>query len=117
MKQPHWPAIIKHDEDHELVLIFSEQDWLENDELNRFPFSDNDYLVDSQGQLFKLNYYPASRRVHLEFQPAGISLDDFSQLVRKHLCTLNECCISKVTVTSYQQGLELIISASGSQDL
>ncbi len=107
-KQPVWPVIVQQDEVHDVVYIATYEDWINDNTLCRFPYGEHDVLVDSQGAVFRLEYNSANKTVNLIPDTQPMSMEDFSSLLRKHLCTMNECCISKVSVTSYTDGFEMI---------
>ena len=113
---PSWPALIKHHDEHELIYVASEQAWLQDAQLNRFPYANEDQLIDSQGQLFRPVYQRQSQQVELQPLLCSLPLQDFNLLLRKHMCTQNTCCISKLTVSSFAQGFALIASEDQGPD-
>lgn len=106
--QPVWPAIIKHDEVNDVAYLANYDDWITDNSLCKFPYSEHDLLIDSRGSVFRLVYDSVSKTVSFIPETTSISLEDFSILLRKHLCTLNECCISKLSVSSFEEGLEIV---------
>jgi hypothetical protein len=111
--EPQWPAIIMHHEQHELILVSSERAWLDEPQLSRFPYAVDDRLIDSRGQLFAPVYDRVSGHVEIKTLDTQIGLAEFNLLLRKHLCVQNACCISKLSLSSYQQGFDLIAANAG----
>ena len=108
--KPCWPAVIKYHDDHELTYLDSEESWNINDELLTASYSDEDYLLDSAGKIFMLIYNHQSTTINLYDTNRILPIEDFSKLIQKHLCTTNECCISKVQVSTYIDGMNLVKS-------
>ncbi len=105
-----WPAIIKHEGDDELSYVASSQQWLDSPDLNACPYQDADCLIDAQGYIFELFYSRSHNTVTISPAHKQISLARFSELVQTHLAVLAQCCLSKVTFSSYQQGFDLLAS-------
>ena len=106
--QAVWPCIIKHDEVHDVAYIATYNDWLEDKSLSQFPYGEHDLLIDHKGSAFQLEYNRQNRMVSFIPSTESLSLEAFSSILRKHLCTTNECCISKVSATSFAEGFEMI---------
>ena len=106
--QPTWPIIIKHDEIHDVAYIATYDDWLRDKSLSCFPYDEHDLMIDSEGSVFRLEYDTNNKLV--SFIPANerLPMEEFTSILRKHLCTMNECCISKISVASYADGFEMI---------
>ena len=110
--QPTWPIVIKINEDHELVYVSSEADWQQDENLSGYPYADEDLVIDSTGRLYSPSYNSQVKIVSLKDLGERILIDDFNRLLRKHLCTTNECCISKIMVANFEQGFDLIRTSS-----
>lgn len=108
---PAWPIIIKHEGDDELSYVASLTDWQADDALCAYPYQDTDFLIDSQGYVFELDYDSSTKTVSLNPTHMAISLHRFSELVQLHLALLAQCCVSKVIFTHYKQGFDLIASS------
>ncbi|HEY9050643.1 MAG TPA: DUF4144 family protein [Gammaproteobacteria bacterium] len=106
--QPVWPCIIKHDEVYDVAYIATYDDWLKEKSLSQFPYGEHDLMIDHGGSVFKLEYNKHNKSVSFIPTIEFLSLEEFSSILRKHLCTTNECCISKVSATSYAEGFEMI---------
>lgn len=109
---PVWPAIIKHEGEDELTYIASLANWQADPALSAYPYQDEDFLIDSDGQVFELDFDRLKDQVSLNHSKMVISLSRFSELVQMHLARLEQCCISKITFRNYQQGFELVASTS-----
>lgn len=107
---PVWPALIKHEGDDELSYVASLSQWQADPALSAYPYQDNDILLDSLGQVFELHYSKPLKDVILTPAQIAISLRRFSELVQMHLVVRAQCCVSKTTFTTYQQGFDLIAS-------
>jgi len=102
----HWPAILIIDNDDFLYYLESEAALLSELQQHFLTTDDCCKLLDSSGQQHSLN---TASLTHLTIKPAGeLKLNVFNQLVRNHLSACQQCCVLKITITSYQQGIELI---------
>lgn len=103
-----WPAIIHYEGDDELLYVSNENEWINDDELVGYIYNDIDRLIDSLGNSFSLPYNKEKKVTEFKQYDSNISLYDFNKLILKHLSVLNQCCISKITISSYQEGILLV---------
>ncbi|MCW8931667.1 MAG: DUF4144 domain-containing protein [Gammaproteobacteria bacterium] len=106
-----WPAIINYLGEDELIYIANEDGWSNDPDLNSYPYTKGDELIDSHGDVYSLFYNQKKEIVEMFKEQQPISLLGFEQIVKKHLAILNQCCISKISLCSFQEGLLLIEKA------
>lgn len=100
----HWPAVISYQGDDELNYVASLAAWQADPHLPNFTFEADDVLIDSRGQVFKL----ADRICGEAKAAAVISLDEFVELLRKHVSAMGNCCASKLGFSTFAEGMDLL---------
>ncbi len=104
----HWPTLLKHDGEDELIYIESAQAWADDEEMLLFIFTERDVLIDSQGQVFSLSDVQANSASCSPLATA--SVDNLLELVRSHAALQGECCISKIHCQSISECLAIVAS-------
>jgi hypothetical protein len=105
----NWPAVIKYDNDEELVYVGSEEEWIRDAESHLYSQSDGDRLIDSSGNIFSLDHVLND----IQNPPASgdrVTLEDFIRLVRIHASNSHRCCIEKIYFRNIAEGICLIAS-------
>ncbi|MDN3652301.1 DUF4144 family protein [Thalassotalea ponticola] len=106
----NWPAIIKHDGEDELIYIANREQWLNDEEMLLYFFTDADVLIDSLGQVFSLP------EVQSNIDSANVlavaTVDQIMELVRAHAALLAHCCVAKIGADNTEQAIELVKSMS-----
>jgi hypothetical protein len=97
MNGPEWPAILKLEGVDELVYLADEAQWRE--EQAALGAAADDRLVDSRGRVFHGHDAPP-----LETLP----MTTFNQLVRAHLVAMQQCCVYKIELESYREGIRMV---------
>jgi len=105
---PRWPAIIKYRGENELAFVGDLRQWQTDRDLSSYCYHDGDMLIDSEGQCYHLLYDRKSASAAFVVSAKSISLEEFSVLVQKHLGAANQCCISKIALSSFREGFALI---------
>lgn len=103
-----WPVAIKYSGDDELVFVKNESAWLADSSLSTYAYDADDVLVDTNGALYDLDYDANTRLTRVVAQQKNVSIDQLEGWVKNHLVLLNQCCSSKLTLSSITEGLELI---------
>ncbi|MDQ7075500.1 MAG: DUF4144 family protein [Gammaproteobacteria bacterium] len=100
-----WPAFIQYEHDDELIFIADEAHWNNDPDLHFYGYSDQDRLVDSAGAIYTLK--PSQDKKFIECIATGqsLSLHEFEGLVKAHLVALNQCCVEKIQLGSFAQGM------------
>ena len=107
ISQVQWPAVIQYQGDEELAYFSSEADWQADAELQHAPFTKQDRLIDSKGQVFHLHCNSAGG-VALQPSDDSIDLPDFTTLLRAHAVVAGSCCAGKVGCNDFAEGMRLI---------
>ncbi|TRX55125.1 DUF4144 family protein [Thalassomonas sp. M1454] len=102
----HWPAIIKHDGEDELIYISSELDWQNDEEMLLYIFTDRDVLIDSNGQVFSLD--EVQQHLNSSTVLATASLENVIELIQAHAAIAQACCIEKIQTKTIKQAIELV---------
>lgn len=105
----NWPAIIKYDGDDELIYVGSDQEWMRDAESHLYNHKDADHLIDSSGDIFRLDHVQGDIR-NLPATGKQIALQDFIKLVRIHASSSHRCCIEKIHFRNIAEGISLIAS-------
>ncbi|MDG1732587.1 MAG: DUF4144 family protein [Thalassotalea sp.] len=102
----HWPAIIKHDGEDELIYISSALSWQNDEEMLLYIFTDRDVLIDSSGQVFSLS----AVQEQFDTSPvlANATLENIIELIQSHAAISATCCIEKIQPKSIGQAIELV---------
>ncbi|MBB1389132.1 DUF4144 domain-containing protein [Shewanella sp. SG44-6] len=117
MQQVHWPAILKFDQDDELMYLVNHQDWLSFICANQFTLDANDKLIDSVGhvygiqtqsqQLTSVNSSVAELPSLLKHSD-DMSVLQLLPLVRQYGQFQGHCCSSKIIFTTIEQGIATV---------
>lgn len=106
-----WPAIIKYPDDAELLYIHSQAEWNSDTGLRSFNYDEDDYLIDSIGNIFTL-----TTRIDNSVQPKycenNKTLDDILGLVKAHASQAGSCCVSKLYAPSITEAFNIVKSLS-----
>lgn len=103
-----WPAIIKFKGEDELLYILDENEWAIDPDLHCHPYDDGDTLIDSDGRMYSIPYNSKESRVEIQASEEIISIQDFESLILNHLVVLNQCCVSKMSILTFKQGMLLV---------
>lgn len=103
-----WPAVIKFCGDDELLFIKDESTWLADDDLSAYAYAEDDVLVDSNSELFCLTYDVEIKKTVVKAQKKTVSVNQFETWVKNHTAVLDQCCSSKLTLSSINEGLVLV---------
>ena len=103
-----WPAIIKYIGDDELTFIENEHAWLIDPDLHYYPYTQGDKLVDSNGDVYDLPYDNNDKMVEIIKTNKTKTMAEFEALIKNHIVSLNQCCSSKIKLSSFMDGILLI---------
>lgn len=101
-----WPAIVKHDQEDELIYISSLTDWQADEEMLLYLFSDRDVLIDQTGKVYLLTDVQQSLQCVVEIATA--TPENVMELVKAHLALEQTCCIEKLPELSIAEAFELL---------
>jgi hypothetical protein len=103
-----WPAIITHEGQDEVSYVGNAASWQELAQDPHLFGAGNDTLIDSNGDCFELVYDSTDKSLHILATHRQIDLRELAAIVKGHLTTRNQCCISKLQVQSVEEGMQLI---------
>lgn len=106
-----WPAVIHYQGDDELTFIKSEQAWQLDAELHGYAYSEDDILIDNAGHVAQLIYNKENSMVVIQATRNTKTISEFEALIKKHMSHLNQCCISKLKISSFHEGILLVESS------
>ena len=102
----NWPAVIKHDNEDELIYIESLQQWQQDEEMLLYIFTPRDVLIDVSGNIYSL---PDLQQSIDSAKCLGqASTDNIMELVRAHAALSNQCCIEKLGANDISQALAIV---------
>ena len=104
-----WPAVIKNDDDDELIYIHSQQQWDNDTELHDFDYDDSDKLIDSSGKMYTLTI-KVKHWVQPRDSGAKITLHDLLGLVKAHAAQKGSCCVAKLYAPTFSDAFKIIES-------
>ena len=107
-----WPAIIRFNGDDELVFIVDETEWKSDADLYFHSYADGDQFIDSKGRVYGLSHDPERGVVEVKQTGGKLTIDEFENWVRNHLVVLNQCCIAKFQISSFDEGMKIIQQAN-----
>ena len=107
-----WPALIKLQGDDELLFFASQQAWTNSDEAQHGFFTDDDRLIDSQGDVFRFLLTP-ERRVGLHKTGEYVSKDELIALVKAHMSLIKACCVSKFYADTVSEAILAVQQVQG----
>ncbi|GAL36533.1 hypothetical protein JCM19240_2602 [Vibrio maritimus] len=102
-----WPCLFKLEGDDELIFIASETELTK--ELESLIVSDEDILIDSSGQAFKIEVDSCQGNAFI-FQPNALTLEDVTLLVQAHEFSLAQVCLTKIQFNSISEAIEALRS-------
>lgn len=118
-----WPAIIKLNEDSELIYLEAKEDWLEYICHNLHLMDPKDCLIDSQGWVFAIEKSADMLQMQPNLQQISFSVEQLPSLVvtdkqmtafmlipliRKYAVYLDQCCSAKIVFSTPAQGIEAV---------
>ena len=100
-----WPCIFKLDGDDELLYLASEASLI--DEFESLIWSDDDYLIDSQGQGYKVQEAQAGA---FAYEPCGnpLSVSEVTELIQAHEFSKAEVCLTKIQFLSVSDAISAL---------
>jgi len=104
---PVWPALLKYCDEDELTYVSRQADWEGEAGLASEHYQTGDILIDRNGTIYRLQSQPKPQFATIE-KSGKMSLAVFSALIKKHLVALDECCVSKLSFSSYEEGFRLL---------
>ncbi|MDD8061137.1 MULTISPECIES: DUF4144 family protein [Shewanella] len=117
MPQIHWPAILKFDQDDELMYLANHQDWLSFICANQDTVCLQDKLIDSSGHIYRIQKPPTKQTSidncvaqlpELVKQPQRISVLQLLPLVRQYGQFQGHCCSAKIVFATIEQGIATV---------
>ncbi|AZG72035.1 DUF4144 domain-containing protein [Shewanella livingstonensis] len=115
MQQVHWPAILKFDQDDELMYLANKQDWLSFICANQFTLQTSDKLIDSVGHAYTIQTHAqqssntcVAELPSLVKQSQDVSVLQLLPLVRQYGQFQGHCCSAKIVFTTIEQGIATI---------
>ncbi|MDV5169721.1 DUF4144 family protein [Photobacterium rosenbergii] len=100
-----WPCIFKLDGDDELLYLASEASLIA--EFESLIWSDDDYLVDSQGQGYKVREAQAGV---FAYEPCGrpFSVSQVTDLIQAHEFSKAEVCLTKIQFLTVSEAIRAL---------
>ena len=106
----HWPAVLNSQNFDELVYFADQIEFENATDVWHGQVTGQDRLIDSRGRIYNIVCYADANIPTLVVTQQIMNLETFSSLVRQHCSAMNQCCISKIHLVSYAQGMQLVKS-------
>ena len=103
-----WPAIFKYIGYDELTFIETEHEWKHDPDLHFHPYTKGDQMLDSNGDLFDIPYDDKEKMVKIVKTNKAKTMSEFEILIKNHMVSLNQCCSSKIKLSSFKDGILLV---------
>lgn len=103
-----WPAIIKYIGEDELTFIENEHEWLIDPDLHFHSYTKGDQIVDSNGDLYDLPYGNKEKVFGIIKKNKTMTISEFETLIKNHMVSLDQCCSSKIKLSSFKDGILLV---------
>ena len=97
-----WPCLLKLNGDDELTFLGSQQALLS--ECNELIFSDDDYVIDSDGISYIIKI--SSDKLTLEKKQTTFNVEQITDLIRLHEFNKAEVCLTKIYFETIFQAIE-----------
>jgi len=102
-----WPAIIKLQADDELIFVSDATQFAGDNTLQLTHFQTQDMLIDSSGAVYSIS---KSQTLDLVNTGLLLSLHDVEVLLRLHLSSNGNCCVSKFYAPSIREALASVFA-------
>ena len=105
----HWPCIIKHSDDAELVYVSDQTVWDNDTDLHDFAYDESDLLIDSSGMIFGLT---GREQGYVKPDPRGnsMALQDILGLIKAHAAQKGSCCVAKLYAPTIEEAFKIVAS-------
>lgn len=105
--EPHWPCVIQHADDAELIFVRDQTEWSETKDLHEVEYDKADRLIDASGRVYSLTV-----RNHdlIKPEPSGetLSLAEVLGLVKAHAAQQGSCCVAKLYAPTIIDAFEMV---------
>lgn len=102
-----WPCLFKLEGDDELIFLASEAELAE--ELASLIVSDKDFLIDSVGQVFKIEE-DSCHSVSFIAKSNALTLETITELIQAHEFSSAQVCLTKIQFNSISEAIEALRS-------
>jgi hypothetical protein len=100
-----WPCILKLEGDDELIYLSSEQFF--NKECTELILSDNDYVIDSTGFCYSIEW--RTDKLFLTKIERVAVVEDVTHLIRAHEFNKAEVCLTKIHFLTVSDAINSLI--------
>jgi len=97
-----WPCLLKLNGDDELIFLQTQQELIL--ECNELIFSDDDYVIDSDGNSYIIKI--RAGKLTLENKQTKFYLEQVTNLIRAHEFNKAEVCLTKIYFESIFQAIQ-----------
>ena len=107
--EPAWPAIIKQQDEDELIYIHNQDEWKNIVTSAEYEFDDTDLLIDSTGKTFVI-ISPGNNSINLKQRPETLPLETILGLAKAHASQAGSCCVAKLYAPSIKDAFIIVKS-------
>ena len=105
-----WPVLICYENDPEMDLILSDEEWNNREDIRQLNFQPGDKVIDVTGQVFKPvtdQNSPGSLKKTQE----KMKLEDLLGLIKAHMSESGACCVAKLYAPGYKEAFGIMIDS------
>ncbi len=102
-----WPCLFKLEGDDELIFIDSEAELTK--ELASLIVSEEDIVIDSSGQVFKVEVDSCQGNAFIA-QPNALTLEEFTLLIQAHEFSASQVCLTKIQFNTISEAIQALRS-------
>jgi len=105
----HWPCILKHSDDAELIYIRNQDEWDNDTDLHRVAYEPSDCLIDVLGNVYSLTTIE-NTLIHPVTSGETMSLQTIMGLVKAHASQKGSCCVAKLYAPTIVEAFTIVES-------
>lgn len=103
----HWPAIIRHAGDVELLYISDQAAWRQDADLHDFVYDAADCLIDSSGKIYTLTTR-ANNQVLPQASGKVMPLTEILGYIKAHAAQKGSCCVAKLYAPGIVEAFKIV---------
>lgn len=103
-----WPVVIRFYHDDELLFVSDENEWEQDPARLVHSYGENDTVIDCEGRVYALSSDGSDKFAHIRDTGEKMLLDEFADVIKRHVSALGECCAAKLDIDSFHQGILMV---------
>ena len=103
-----WPVVLRFYSEDELLFVSDKNEWDIDPDLFCHPYDERDTVIDSEGKIYGLRYNRSRKISEIEYTGKEMSLSEFTDIIKRHVSVLGECCAEKLNISTFREGMRII---------